>query len=219
MLLRDYTKLHFKSVEGQLLYYPRGFLGVSYVVDRPTQARILSFLKAYMLALVAALIAFVALWLLFLLDEHRHLVAVLGLAVVDQRFPAWMPDASRALLILSPVLAVLIAVFELWLRRVTSRLKPAAIRISREQVIAERAVMIPRQSIEAIFWVLAVLLVMKGLSILDGFTNHGLNGLLNILGFFVLLWCFACFHRLRQIRQAADASATPTSPSASQPGR
>jgi hypothetical protein len=78
--------------------------------------------------------------------------------------------------------------------------------------------MIPRQSIESIYWVLAVLLIVNGMSIVDAFAGRNLDDLLNIMGFFLLLWCFCSFHRLRQIRRAADASAAQMPSSASQPG-
>jgi hypothetical protein len=213
MFFTGFEKLGFKTVNGRILYYPHGIFGSGYFVDEAARVRIESFLRKFYAW---------ARWICtgFLLLGPLAVILNWKAAGTPIDFiPEVLYDYLWAMLLYSPVLIALLAMYEVWAWRLTSGLERSTIRITASEMrgglsptmaIQQMAfpLRMPRWLFGIFYWTWFVIVFVGGVATLIHLRFPSWEGLGGILSFFYCLWLLGGLHRERQRQRISKTAKT-----------
>jgi hypothetical protein len=207
MFFTGFEKLGFKTVNGRILYYPYGILSSGYFVDEATRVRIESFLRKWWAWARWVCAGFLLVGLLAVILNWNAAGTPIDF------IPAVLHDYVRATLLYLPAFIALLAVYEVWARRLTSGLERSKIRITASEMrgggqLPIMVIQMPRWLFGIVYWTWFVFVFAEGVATLIHLRFPRWEGSGGILTFFGCLWIFGSLHRERQRQQISKTAKT-----------
>jgi hypothetical protein len=203
---RNYEKIWFKAVDDRVLFFPYGVMGRGYVVEPEAQRKIESFVRKW-LSFSVAILAIVLLPGVMLTMDRIDPDPNRALAL-------WLPGLAKLLAVIAPIYLVLFAIYAVGIGRMTSGLEPSTIRLTRSDIVGNRARLLSRGRVECIFWAGIVMALGTGSLLLKSLSNPGWGTLWWAGSLLFFLFCLRGAVRLRRAQSRGQSSGQDAGPPA-----